>query len=299
MVANPTLENRMDAAMRLRQLGQVLLHLGRYREAVPYFEQSVRGFHELGSEVNIAISTGELASAACGQGDLQRAKQHCEAAIALLRTTGGGFFLVSFLGDLGLIACERGDRDGAIAAFAEAFALGEGAESYSESPAGPADIAVLAAVSGFPEVSARLFAAAAAWADTLGEPFLLPLRATYERALAGVRATLDEDVFIAAWAAGEATTPGEACAEARDFLAMLESTRTSTTRSGDVATHGLTQRELEVLRLVAADLSNREIADALYISIPTVKRHLSNLCRKLDVPSRAKAATYARTHRLD
>ncbi|HET9662474.1 MAG TPA: LuxR C-terminal-related transcriptional regulator [Thermomicrobiales bacterium] len=298
LVTNPTLDNRMGAAMRLRQIGQVLVHLGRYQEAEPYFEQSVRDFRELGNEVNSAISTGELALAAYGQGDLKRAMQHREAAIALLRKTGGGLFLVSFLGDLGLIACERGDIDGAIAAFAEAIAQGQTAADYSEAPTGLADIAVLAAGTGFPEVAARLFGAAAVWADTLGEPFLLPERATYERAIGEVRSTLGEERFIAAGSAGETLTLAEAGEEARAFLVALESTRVSTSSIDEAAAHGLTQRELEVLRLVAAGRSNREIADALFISVPTVKRHLSNLFGKLDVPSRAAATAYAKTHHL-
>jgi DNA-binding CsgD family transcriptional regulator len=298
-IANPTIDNRMDAARRLRQLGQVLEHLGRYQEAEPYIEQSIAEFRELGNEVDVARSTGELALSAYGQGDLERAKQLCETGIALLLTAGDKFFLASFLGLLGLIACERRDRDQAVAAFTEGIAVTDVAAGHSVPPGRPANIAVFAASSGFPEVAARLFGAATVWTDTLGEPFLLPLRATYERTLAAVRSTLGEDRFIAAWAAGEATTPEEACKEALVFLAMLESTRTASTKSGVVATHGLTQRELEVLRLVAADLSNREIADALFISVPTVKRHLFNLCSKLDVPSRAKAASYARTHHLD
>ena len=64
------------------------------------------------------------------------------------------------------------------------------------------------------------------------------------------------------------------------------------------ATHGLTPRELEVLRLVAAGRSNREIADALFISVPTVKRHLTNILGKLELPSRSALNTYAHTHGL-
>ena len=61
---------------------------------------------------------------------------------------------------------------------------------------------------------------------------------------------------------------------------------------------GLTPRELEVLRLVAAGRSNREIADTLFISVPTVKSHLSNMLGKLDLPSRSAATAYAHIHGL-
>jgi DNA-binding CsgD family transcriptional regulator len=62
--------------------------------------------------------------------------------------------------------------------------------------------------------------------------------------------------------------------------------------------HGLTPRELEVVRLVAAGRSNREVADALSISVDTVKRHLTNVLGKLDLPSRSALTAYAHTHGL-
>jgi ATP/maltotriose-dependent transcriptional regulator MalT len=62
--------------------------------------------------------------------------------------------------------------------------------------------------------------------------------------------------------------------------------------------HGLTARELEVLRLVAAGRSNREIAATLVISEHTVARHVQNIFAKLDVSSRAAAGAFAFAHDL-
>jgi DNA-binding CsgD family transcriptional regulator len=61
---------------------------------------------------------------------------------------------------------------------------------------------------------------------------------------------------------------------------------------------GLTTREIEVLRLVAAGMSNRAVAANLVISEKTVARHLSNIFDKLDVSSRAAATAYAYEHGL-
>jgi DNA-binding NarL/FixJ family response regulator len=61
---------------------------------------------------------------------------------------------------------------------------------------------------------------------------------------------------------------------------------------------GLTERELEVLRLVAEGRSNPDIARFLVLSHKTVERHLSNIFTKLDVPSRTAAAAYAHEHGL-
>jgi DNA-binding NarL/FixJ family response regulator len=62
--------------------------------------------------------------------------------------------------------------------------------------------------------------------------------------------------------------------------------------------HGLSGRELEVLRLVAAGKSNREIAAELVISEHTVARHVQNVYRKLDRSSRAAATAFAFEHDL-
>jgi DNA-binding NarL/FixJ family response regulator len=56
---------------------------------------------------------------------------------------------------------------------------------------------------------------------------------------------------------------------------------------------GLTARELEVLRLVAAGKSNREIAGELYLSVETVARHLFNIFYKIEVNSRTAATGFA------
>lgn len=62
--------------------------------------------------------------------------------------------------------------------------------------------------------------------------------------------------------------------------------------------HGLSARELEVLRMVADGKTNREIAAAMVISEKTVSRHLENIFRKLDVSSRAAATAFAFKHEL-
>jgi DNA-binding CsgD family transcriptional regulator len=60
----------------------------------------------------------------------------------------------------------------------------------------------------------------------------------------------------------------------------------------------LSQRELEVLRLVATGRSNQEIATELYVATGTVKAHLHNIFRKLEARSRLEAVTRARDLRL-
>lgn len=60
----------------------------------------------------------------------------------------------------------------------------------------------------------------------------------------------------------------------------------------------LTKREQEVLGLIAEGLSNQEIADKLFITLKTVKTHVSNILSKLDVSDRTQATIYAFKHEL-
>ncbi len=60
----------------------------------------------------------------------------------------------------------------------------------------------------------------------------------------------------------------------------------------------LTRREIEVIALIAEGLNNKEIADLLYISEKTVKNHVSNLFKKINVSDRTQAAIFAFKHSI-
>lgn len=88
---------------------------------------------------------------------------------------------------------------------------------------------------------------------------------------------------------------------ARRIMVMQERVRASTHRLVPAAPaypDGLTAREVEVLRLIAAGKTTREIAGALVVSPYTVERHITNLYAKAGVRGRAGAASYALHHNL-
>ncbi len=68
--------------------------------------------------------------------------------------------------------------------------------------------------------------------------------------------------------------------------------------TGEATAGGLTARELEVIKLLASGMSNREIADALFLSPKTVARHLSNIFAKTGATSRSAATAFAYDHGL-
>jgi DNA-binding NarL/FixJ family response regulator len=61
---------------------------------------------------------------------------------------------------------------------------------------------------------------------------------------------------------------------------------------------GLSQREVEVLRLISAGKTDREIAEELFISFRTVGNHVRNILNKTNTINRTEAATYANQHGL-
>jgi DNA-binding CsgD family transcriptional regulator len=71
-----------------------------------------------------------------------------------------------------------------------------------------------------------------------------------------------------------------------------------TSRAAPGGTHGLTARELQVLRLVAAGETNKAIAAELVLSDRTVEQHVRNIFAKLGVSSRTAATAYAYEHQL-
>ncbi len=117
-----------------------------------------------------------------------------------------------------------------------------------------------------------------------------------------------DDVFAAgaAGAISKATHPGALTTLLRETVdghvvhVTRRPSRGRNARPQVVAANGsaLTPRELEVLGLVASGSSNGEIAQALWVTEQTVKFHLSNVYKKLDVANRTEASHYALVHGL-
>ena len=82
------------------------------------------------------------------------------------------------------------------------------------------------------------------------------------------------------------------------FLAKSQAAAPQPTRELDDDAAGLTKREREILQLVAEGHSNAELARMLWVTEQTVKFHLSNIYRKLDVANRTEASRWAQLHGL-
>jgi DNA-binding NarL/FixJ family response regulator len=120
----------------------------------------------------------------------------------------------------------------------------------------------------------------------------------------------DEEAIHAAFAAG-ASVYCSKTAEQQDlasairqtfsrsiYIASADSPRLAAEATPTEPAHNLTRRELEILRLVAEGSSNSQLAQMLWVTEQTVKFHLSNIYRKLDVTNRTEASRWAQLHGL-
>ena len=117
----------------------------------------------------------------------------------------------------------------------------------------------------------------------------------YEEATA--RTLLGQALRTAGDEAG-ATMSFDAAARLFDQIGARLDAREALGGSKSALPAGLTEREAEVLRLVASGLTNNEIATELFLSPKTVSRHLSNIFTKIGVSSRASATAFAAEHHL-
>jgi non-specific serine/threonine protein kinase len=239
------------------------------------------------------------------------ARGHLEAALAAWRAEGTRGNTAIVLRELGRAALGQGDRAAARAYLAESLAEGlalarERARYAVVGVAAAAleDFAGLAAAEARPTRAARLAGAAAAVRRDVDAPPGPGEAELLERKLAPARRALGPERYAAAWAAGRALP-----LEAAVAYALEEATEAAAAgsppaasprgRAGHICSpDGLSTREAEVLGLLAAGRTNREMAAALGLSPKTVERHLANIYAKIGARNRAEAATYALRHGL-
>jgi ATP/maltotriose-dependent transcriptional regulator MalT len=280
----------MAAAENL--LGVIARAEGDYEAAAAHSEAALALYRQLGDAGWVALALVNLGAVAFLQGALERAETYLNEALATSQSLRDQFGMAVALSDLSVVARAGGDRIRARALLTESLehwrALGtrEGLLDWL------ARVGALAAADGGWQPATRLLAAAETARLEIGYVFEPAERERVAAALELSRRGLGESRFAAAWSAGEELPFADSIAEAAHFLALPAPEPASSADAGqDVA--GLTPRELDVLRLVAAGYSDRQIGEALFISHRTVMRHVEHILAKLDVDSRTAAATQA------
>jgi non-specific serine/threonine protein kinase len=286
----------LGSALALYHLGTVAELQGHDDQAAPLYEQSLAQFRDLGDEWGIVAAAMVVADTAYREGEYARAVSLAQEALATYRTRGDRFGAAITVGILGEVALAQGELIAAATAYGEALDHAEAVGEWwivADALSGFAGIAVS---HGQAEQAARLLGTVDALCTAAGRP-LVPHHLQQKRALADTRAALDAPTFAAAWAEGRARPPAQAIAEARALVADPAGTDEigGRTRASPAC---LTPREQEVLRLLVAGHTNREIAAALFITHRTAMTHVTNILAKLDVASRTEAAAWAVRHGL-
>ena len=265
-------------------------------------QRSLATFRDLGDRWGAARTANFLGNAAYAQGRYDEAKVHFGDYLTSSRTLGNARFVTIALERLGYVLLEQRDYDGATDRFIEAVRLGAQLGYVSSLADCVAGLAAIAAATRDVDRAARLFGAASVFDERAGRGRSSLYRAAHDRALATIWVRLEEPVFQAAWLEGRELTVEQVVAGALAVSPSVEPvTATSEPRRVHAYPDKLTEREAEVLRLLAAGRSNREIADELVLSVRTAERHIANIYEKIgahDKTARATATAYAYKHGL-
>ena len=196
------------------------------------------------------------------------------------------------LSNLARLSQDAGALDRAAALYRESLMMyRELGGVISSSPESLEGLALVAHAQGSHRRAACLIAAATAIREQTGIA-VQPVQT--EPVVAATRQALGDLDVRAAWHAGSTMTLDDAIAFALEPI-VADASPASDRRSFP---EDLTVREVEVLRLIAAGHSNRQIAYTLFLSPRTIERHIANIYLKIDVHSKAEATEYARCRQL-
>jgi DNA-binding CsgD family transcriptional regulator len=274
-------------ARHLHSLADLALARGDAERARELITECLQGARSAGDLWNEAMALNGLGDVLRSAGDHSGAERAYTGAMELFHRIEehGGMPHGAWAGlphNLGYIALAQGAAARAIGYFAEAAACyqqyGPDWRGVAECVMGLGSVAVRM---GQPVFAARLFGAAEAALERLETTFSPTNLADYERALGALREALSPDQLAAAWQAGRATGLELALHEAQQLARSAPPVRT-------VA--DLTPRELDVARLVARGLTNRQVAESLVITEKTAANHLQHVLDKLDIRSRSQLA---------
>jgi non-specific serine/threonine protein kinase len=237
----------------------------------------------------IATILAELSDFLLLAGDVTGAIPLIDEAMVIHRTLGASWSFAQTLGERAHAAVMQNDPILAASLYAEGIAVAEEIGDLRSLLGLVACMASVALALGQPQHGVRLLGAAAAAREVSGihRSVNAPL---IERITNEARGALPEPAFRAAWANGESLSFAEATEDALNFAATVQQPETPPPGANPF---NLTQREIDVLRLLVEGRSDREIADALFIGVRTAQTHVGNLFAKLGVNARAEAAAVA------
>jgi predicted ATPase/DNA-binding CsgD family transcriptional regulator len=313
-----------SVAFVLKNLGSLAMFQREYQRAIEFFEESLALYRVAGDYSG--VSQYFLGRALLRQGELTRARVLLEDALVLARHLRSKWKIAVALSLIGQIALLQGEMERAEALLGESIQLSQemgdrrtmartrlllaslamiqdndalARAQYEEGLTIALELGVagsiafglkglgcVAAAQGHYTCAALLWGASETFPESLNVP--IP-QAITKRARATARVHLGESAFAQALSDGRSMTPAQALAA---YKALPMQTPRRVKRSLAYPA-GLTAREVEVLRLVAAGLTDAQVAEYLVISLRTVNTHLTSIYNKLGINSRAAATRFA------
>jgi LuxR family transcriptional regulator, maltose regulon positive regulatory protein len=252
--------------------------------------QAERVARDAGADLQIAIALAWMTRLLLGQGDLTEALAFEEERAANAENAADAARVVDWLTLARLLHAQGRHRE-ALPLLEE---LGETAEAAGRT-ANLIEILALQALALWAESKKERAVSALADALTLAEP------EGYVRTIVDEGPQMTTLLSEVLGAKQRGRTDLLRCVSAhylKKLLAALERDAASAASPAAGLPEPLSERELEVLRLIASGKSNRRIATELFVSVGTVKTHINNLYRKLDAHSRTQALARARELKL-
>ena len=283
-------------ALRLRLLALVRFFEGFPDDALPFVEESLLHSRTVGDRRGSAYSLFIQGFIAILQGQYPSAQQGLKNGLALLEEVGDRRGLGWGLYGLGWAALGQGDVSAAQARLDEALELFAEMDQQWFCALCIEGLACAVAAQGKAVWAARLWGAAEHLRESIGGAIPTLVQRLYEPFLVIARDHLGHEAFAAAWAEGCLLTREEVRgSQGHAPLAIASFPSWTTTNGAERASFpsGLTEREVEVLRLVARGLSDKQVAENLIIAPRTVGTHLSSIYHKLGVSSRVAATRFA------
>jgi DNA-binding CsgD family transcriptional regulator len=199
---------------------------------------------------------------------------------------------------LGNVVLEQGDIPRAESLLIESLVLRRGIDDQRFAAETLASLAIAAQRQGQLRRAARLIGVVDAVCERIQTPLMdTPAQASrYASAVAATKAQLGDAPFAEAHAAGHSLTLFEAIDEAMRITGQPPSAPVRLPLQDGLGVVALTSRERDVLKLIVAGCSNRQIAEALFISHRTATTHVGHILAKLDVGTRAEAAAWGVRH---
>ncbi|MCA1645524.1 MAG: tetratricopeptide repeat protein [Chloroflexi bacterium] len=288
------LDDRWTIALVLHHLGRVAYFDNDPARTRSLGEDSLAAAEEVGDLWLIAWALHLLGLAAYIAADYPTARTYYSRSLEIRRELGYQEGIGILLMLLGVVAVRLGDLGRAYELYREGVVVAQDVHGPWGLRMPLAGFAHIAALQGEPRRAVRLGGAAATQTESSSTPLIPLFEALLAEGLEMARRALGEEAYAAAWAEGRLLSVEDAVAEALSIeVAPTPELPAVPAATGDGPFAELTAAEVQILRLLAAGRTTREIAAELVVAVSTVDRHITHVYEKLGVRNRAAATAFA------